>query len=127
MKIINQKYTISASQDKVWDALTNPNQIKKWSGADAEMDENIGTNFKLWGGDIFGKNIEVEKNKKLVQEWYAGNWSKPSIVTFILKELSGKTEVELLHKDIPDKEARDIEQGWKNYYMNPLRELIEEG
>lgn len=126
MKVINQKYIINASSDKVWEALINPNLIKKWSGADAVMDDKIGTIFKLWDGDIFGKNIKVEKEKKLVQEWYGGKWDKPSILTFTLKDLGNKTKVDLLHEDVPDNEAKDIESGWKDYYMNPLKDLVEE-
>ncbi len=125
MKVINQKYIINALPNKVWEALTNQEEIKKWSGANAEMDENIGTNFKLWNGDIFGKNIEVIKNKKLVQRWYSGKWNKPSIVTFNLKIKHGKTEVELIHKDVPEEEISNIEKGWKEYYMIPLKELVE--
>ena len=37
----------------------------------------------------------------------------------------GKTEVELIHEDIPDEEAKDIESGWKSYYLGPLKELLE--
>lgn len=126
MKVINQKYIINASSEKVWEALTNPNLIKRWSGADAIMDDKTGTNFKLWDGDIFGKNIKVEKGEKLVQEWYGGKWDKPSTLTFTFKNLGNKTEVNLLHEDVPDNEAKDIENGWRDYYMNPLKELVEE-
>lgn len=84
-----------------------------------------GFEFSLWGGDIFGKNIRVIKNKKLVQEWYGGKWDKPSIVTFDLNEKDSVTTVKLTHKDIPDNEFKDIESGWKDYYMLPLKEFVE--
>lgn len=126
MKTINQKYIINAPLEKVWEALTKSEKIKIWSGANANMSDKIGADFKLWDGDIFGKNIKVIKNKKLVQEWFAGKWDKPSIVTFNLKQRNGKTIVELIHKDVPDSEYKDIENGWKDYYMVPLKKLVEE-
>ena len=34
-------------------------------------------------------------------------------------------KIDLLHKDVPDNEAKDIEQGWKKYYLEPLKEYLE--
>ena len=96
-----------APLDKVWDALVNPKTIEKWSRLDssaehptgsrevlqkeatslggagpAKMSSKNGFSFSLWGGDIWGKNIKVTPKKELIQEWFAGKWPKPSIVTF---------------------------------------------
>lgn len=125
MKSIKQTYEINASIDKVWDALVNPNIIEKWGGGPAKMSDRKGFEFELWGGEIYGKNIEIVKNKKLVQEWFSGKWDKPSIVTFLLSFSGNKTTVELIHTDIPDNEADDISKGWKDYYMIPLKQLVE--
>ncbi len=125
MKSIKQTYKINAPVDKVWNALVNPSVIEKWGGGPVEMNDQEGSEFKLWGGDIYGKNIKVIKNKMLVQEWIEGDWDKPSIVTFNLSDSDGKTTVELIHTDIPDNQAKDIEEGWKDYYMIPLKELVE--
>ncbi|MEK7551186.1 MAG: SRPBCC domain-containing protein [Patescibacteria group bacterium] len=125
MKVLHQTYEINASIDKVWDALVNPKQIDKWGGGKAKMSEEIGFEFELWDGEIHGKNIKVVKNEKLVQEWYSGIWDKPSIVTFLLKQVGDKTIVDLKQIDIPDTEARDIEDGWQDYYMEPLKKLLE--
>ncbi len=125
MKNIKQKYQIIAPVEKVWQALVDPKIIEKWGGGPAHMDSKVGTKFKLWGGDIHGTNLEVSENKKLVQDWFGGDWEKPSKVIFNLKASGGKTEVELIHEDIPDEEVKDIEQGWKDYYMVPIKELLE--
>lgn len=89
------------------------------------MEAKKGTEFSLQGGDIHGKNTEIVKTKRLSQEWYGGHWEKPSIVTFTLSEKDGKTLVEHLHTDIPDNEAKDIDEGWYSYYLGPLEELLE--
>lgn len=125
MKTIKQTYTIEAPVEKVWQALVDPKVIEKWGGGPAEMGANQGENFSLWGGQIEGKNVKVVANKELVQEWYAGNWPEPSILKFELKEKDGKTTVELLHTNVPDKEAKGIEDGWRQYYLGPLKELVE--
>jgi len=89
------------------------------------MDDQAGTEFKLWGGDIWGKNITVEPRRKLVQEWYSGDWPEPSIVTITFSGGSGKTMVNLLHESVPDNEAKEVEDGWKRYYLGPMKEMLE--
>lgn len=83
MKIIKQIYKISASIQEVWRALVEPEVINQWGGGPARMDDKVGTQFSLWGGDIHGKNIKVVENKELIQDWYGGDWDKPSKVTIL--------------------------------------------
>ncbi|MCL5435124.1 MAG: SRPBCC domain-containing protein [Patescibacteria group bacterium] len=125
MKTIIQDYRINASIEKVWEALVNPRNINNWGGGPAKMDDKEGTKFSLWGGDIHGTNIEVERFKKLVQEWYGGKWEEPSIVTFKLQKLGNSTKLSLLHENVPDNEYDDIDKGWKEYYLGPLKEYAE--
>jgi activator of HSP90 ATPase len=125
MKTIKKLYKIAANRDQVWEALVNPEIIDKWGGGPAKMESKIGFQFQLWGGDIYGKNIEVEKEKKLVQEWFGGNWQKPSIVTFTLKSEDKNTILELEQVNVPDEEADDVDQGWDEYYLNPMKKMLE--
>lgn len=91
------------------------------------MSGEVEFEFSLWGGDIYGKNIESVANKLLIQEWFAGNWAKPSIVTFTLTPGEKTTRIELFQENIPDDEAESIDDGWKKYYMLPLKKLLEGG
>lgn len=125
MKSLNQTYHINASPKKVWQALVDPKIIHKWGGGEAKMDDKVGYRFSLWGSEIFGKNIEVDPEKKLVQEWYGGRWDKPSIVTFTLEKDSTGTVLELNHEEIPDNELDDVDEGWKKFYLGPLKDLLE--
>lgn len=89
------------------------------------MNNKVGTKFSLWGGDIHGTNILVVPRSKLVQEWYGGKWDQPSIVTFVLKREHEVTHIVLDQTDIPDKEAKAIEQGWKDFYFGPMKDYLE--
>jgi uncharacterized protein YndB with AHSA1/START domain len=122
MMSFNKTYTIHASVHDVWQALTDPKTIAKWGGGPATMSPVAGTKFSLWGGDIHGTNTKVIPEKKLVQDWYSGDWKEPSVVTF---ELSGNTTVKLTHTNIPDSEFTSIKSGWNDYYMIPLKKLVE--
>lgn len=125
MKTIQQNYLIKAPLEKVWQALVDPKVIDEWDGGPAEMSDRVETQFSLWGGDIHGKNIEVILYKKLVQQWKEDDWQDFSKVTFKLSKKGDKTQLDLLHEDIPDSKAKDIEAGWKSYYLGPLKDLLE--
>ena len=125
MKKIIQHYDINASIEKVWDALVNPKIIDKWGGGPSKMTDKTDAKFEFWGGDIYGRNIKVLKNKELVQEWFSGDWKEPSLVTFKLEENGDQTTIQLIHENVPDKDAHDIDDGWKRYYLGPLKKLLE--
>jgi activator of HSP90 ATPase len=124
-KTIKKVYNISSSIDQVWQALVDPKIINEWGGGPSKMDSNVGSDFELWDGDIFGKNIEVIPKKKLIQEWYGGDWPQASIVTFSLKEDKNDTILELEQIKVPDDDIEDIRQGWDDYYIGPLKKMLE--
>ena len=125
MTKIEKHYYINASAEKTWKALTEKQEIEKWGGGPAEMDENIGTNFYLWGGDIHGTNIEIIQNVKLVQDWFGGNWEKPSRVVFTLKPTGTKTQLSLLHTEVPENEVSNFDSGWDDYYLGAIKKYLE--
>ncbi len=124
-KIIKQIYTIKVPVSKVWAALVDSEKIEGWSGEQAKMSAKVGAKFSLWGDSIWGKNIKVEPEKKLVQEWYGGPWPKPSIVEILLSEKNGVTTIKLTHKDVPANEIKDFAEGWDSYYFGPMKEYLE--
>jgi uncharacterized protein YndB with AHSA1/START domain len=125
MKMIKQTYLINASIEKVWEALTEPEIIKEWGGGPSKMSENEGEKFEFWGGDIYGSNIKIIKYKLIEQDWYGGDWEAPSKVRFELSEKNGKTQIVLTHTNLPAGEEYEFEEGWKKYYLGPLKDLLE--
>lgn len=106
-------------------ALTNPALIKLWTGEDAVMSTEPGSEFSLWEDSIVGKNLEFETNHKIVQQWYFGDQEEESIVTIILHTHKHGTSVELRHTNIPDEEFNDIVDGWNQNYFASLEEFYE--
>ena len=117
---------MDATPEQVFDALVNPEVIQVWSCDEAKMSAEVGGDFMLWGGQMFGKNLEVVKNKKLVQEWCYDQWEAPSKVTFTLKPKGRKTIVELLHEDVPERSLKSIDEGWDAYYLGAMKEMFED-
>jgi uncharacterized protein YndB with AHSA1/START domain len=126
MKEYKKYYLLPAPPADVYLALTNPNTIHLWSGEEAEMSTEPGSEFSLWEGSISGKNLEFEENKKIVQQWYFGEQHEPSIVTLKLHEHKTGTSVELRHTNIPDEDYQDIVEGWDELYFGALEDFYDE-
>lgn len=126
MKDFKRYYILTASPADVYLALTNPAIIQLWTGEKAEMSTIPGSEFSLWDESITGKNLEFEKDKKIVQQWYF-NQETPSIVTIKLHAHKDSTSVELRHTNIPDEEYKEITEGWNDNYFASLEEFYEEG
>ena len=126
MKDFKKYYILSATPEQVYAALTNAATIQLWSGDPATMSTEPGSEFALWEGNIEGKNIAFEKDKKIVQQWYFGEQEEESIVTIKLFPDRNKTSLELRHTNIPDADYENIVDGWNNVYLGSLIEFYEE-
>jgi uncharacterized protein YndB with AHSA1/START domain len=124
--MINKTYRIKSRLDKVWQALIDPEIIKQWSGAEAEMGELEGSAFKLWGGDMWGTNTKIVPKKILEQDWFADNWKQPSKVVFKLKQDGKFTVLELQHSNVPKESESSYAEGWDDYYCGAIKQLLEE-
>ena len=124
MRSITKEYEISADIDQVFEALTEPLNIRQWSGDEAVMEKFEGGSFSLWSGSIQGKNVEVGKHR-IVQSWKEKNWKNFSKVEFLLTEKNGKTLLRMTHEQIPDQSYESMNLGWDKYYLGPLISFVE--
>ncbi len=126
MKDFKKYYILNATPEEVFAALTNPATIQLWIGDPATMSTYPGSEFFLWEGNISGKNLEFEKDKKIVQQWYFGEQEEPSIVTMKLFPERNKTSLELRHTNIPEEDFDNIVNGWNDIYFGSLIEFYED-
>ncbi len=125
MKNLKKYYKIKATPTEVYAAITNPLSLELWTGEEAVMTNTEGDEFSLFGGDITGRNLQFEPDRKLIQEWYFGDQKEPSVVTITLIPDKYFTKAELLHTNIPDEAFDDINQGWDETYFGSLKEFFE--
>lgn len=124
MGTVTKNYLINTSTQEVYNALIDENLIEQWSGTEATMDIKPDGLFSLWGGSIHGVNLEVTPSK-IVQHWKEDGWDGFSKCTFTITAKGDETELHLLHEDIPEGSVKDIDGGWDDYYLGPLKELLE--
>jgi activator of HSP90 ATPase len=124
MKDIKRYYTLNASPQDVYNALTNQKMLEIWTGEKAQMEPVPGTEFSLWNESITGINIEFSENQLIVQEWFFGETEEKSIVTLKLHPHKKGTSVELIQTNIPDDAYDNISVGWDEDYFGALNELF---
>lgn len=126
MKDFKKYYKVNARPEEIYAALTFAPTIQLWTGEEAEMSTEPGSEFSMWEGSIVGKNLEFEPDKRIVQQWYFDTQEEPSIVTIILHPEKNHTSVELRHTNIPDEDYTDFAEGWDDSYFASLIEFFEE-
>ncbi len=135
---IHQEPIFTASRKRVYDALTDAKQFDKviqLSGAmqtmhlpdnPAEISPEAGGAFKLFGGYITGRQVELVPNERIVQAWRTGGWGPGiySIARFELEEQGSGTRIIFDHTGFPEGEAESLASGWKAHYWEPLEKLL---
>jgi activator of HSP90 ATPase len=125
MQSLKKYYIIPATPAEVYQAITNPISIQLWTGEEAQMSTEPGSEFSLWEGSIVGRNIEFIEDKKIVQQWYFGDQVEESIVTIILHPDKHGTSAELRHTNIPDGDFKDITEGWDTAYFGSIIDFFD--
>jgi activator of HSP90 ATPase len=124
MKTFKKTFQINAESSDVYAALTKAYTIELWSGYPAKMQEEAGSEFSLWEGDITGKNLEFVKDRKIVQEWYFGDQPETSIVTILISPNGENSAVTVEHTNIPDEDFSSIADGWRDFYFGAIQDFF---
>ena len=126
MKDFKKYYIIPAEPEEIYLALTTDITIRLWTGDLVEINPVVGGEFSMWDGAITGKFIELDPNKKIVQQWYFGELDSESIVTIKLHNHKKGTSIEINHTNIPEEDYADIVNGWDDTYMSSLLDFYTE-
>ncbi len=131
--------------NKVWKALTEPEEFKKWWGPkgftspSSKMEARVGGKYlncmqgpdgkKYWSTGTVKELIPERKlvvtdsfsdekgNIKSAAEYdMPGNWPKELLITFELEEADGATKLVLTHEGIPEEMYNDCKQGWNESF-----------
>jgi activator of HSP90 ATPase len=136
---IHMENVFAASRKRVYEALTDArqfNEIVKLSAAvksgmvkdmsPAEISREVGGAFKLFGGFIIGRHLELVSNERVVQAWRVSYWDAGaySIVKFVLSEEGAGTKIIFDHTGFPKGAAENLVAGWKGNYWEPLAKFL---
>jgi activator of HSP90 ATPase len=124
---IKQKVVIPVSPKEVYEAYVDAKKHSKFTDSKATGKATVGSKFTAWDGYIFGKNLELEDGKRVVQEWSTTDWPKgftPSKLELTFRKVPEGTEILMVHSNVPKVQADEIAEGWIEFYWNPLKEYF---
>jgi uncharacterized protein YndB with AHSA1/START domain len=129
-----------APVEKVWKALTDKEEMKKWYFDIAEFEPRVGFEFRFTGKGKTGEEFvhhckitDVVANKKLRHSWAYEGYEGVSFVTWELFDQGGKTKIKLTHEGLEsfpatatgDFAKANFEEGWTYITGVSLKEYLE--
>lgn len=107
----------------VYEVFLDPSKVKAWTRSDAQVSRDLGSAFSLFDGNITGKVLNLEYDKKIVQTWRLKSWPKEHYSTVTLTIIPGRESVTLNLKQegVPVGELESVRQNWKNYYWQNIK------
>ncbi|MCF8246858.1 MAG: SRPBCC domain-containing protein [Saprospiraceae bacterium] len=135
--VIERTYPVPP--ELVWQALTDPIQMKKWYFDLPDFKAEVGHRFQFEGGPpekTYLHLCEVKAavpNQKLAYSWRYDGYPGDSLVTFELFAEGEKTRVKLTHSGLesfaaannPDFAAKNFEMGWTDILGRSLMDFLQ--
>ena len=112
---------------QIYEAWLDAGEHGAFTGGDAAIDASVGGAFTVGDGYIQGKTVELTPYRKIVQTWRTTDFTpedEDSTLEVALEEVEGGTRITLSHSNIPDGQGVGYEEGWKEYYFNPMSEYF---
>ena len=129
--------TLNAPIAKVWKAITDKDEMKKWYFDLAEFKPEVGFEFQFLAGDEKTKWLhlckvtEVDTGKKITYSWRYDGYTGISYVTFELFPEGKFTRLKLTHAgvesfpSVPEFKKENFVEGWTQIIGTSLKEYIE--
>jgi activator of HSP90 ATPase len=129
-KTIRQQVTFKgATPHELYEWLMDSKKHAQLSGQKASISRKVGGRFTAGDGWISGLNVELVKDKLIVQAWRGNDDDWPtgyhSAVRFRFTKVPGGTRLDFLHSGVPTAAYEGIRGGWREYYWEPLKLAIQ--
>jgi activator of HSP90 ATPase len=118
---------LPATAKQIYNAWLSSEEHSAFTGGAAIIDPRIGGKFNVWDDYITGTTIELEPYRRIVQTWRTTDFpagSPDSKLKVLLEEIDSGTKVTLFHDDIPEGQSNEYEQGWNDYYFEPMQKYF---
>jgi activator of HSP90 ATPase len=109
-------------------AWLDSREHSEFTGGNAEIDSAVGGKFTVWDGYICGENLILEPYKRIVQSWRTTEFpeeSPDSRLEILFNDTKEGMELTLIQTDIPSGQAKEYEEGWYDYYFEPMKHYFE--
>ena len=126
MKTITQTVLFDASPHEVFEMLMDSKKHSAFTGAEAIISRKAGGSVFAYDGYIEGKNLEIIRDRKIVQKWRGSDWHEGvfSIATFELKPSGKGCILSFTQEGVPDDQFKAISDGWKEHYWDRMKKAL---
>lgn len=127
VETINYVVHFPVETEDVYDAIIDSDKHADFTDSSVTIDPVVGGKFVIMDGYISGRNLLLDRGKRIIQEWITEEWPKgalSSIVDFSFKAEKGGTEMTFIHSRVPSEQAVDYREGWKIYYWEPMKKYF---
>jgi len=123
---LHQEVDLPASPDRIYHLLLDSKEFAELSGMPAEIEGVAGGAFAMFGKVIYGRNVELIPNERVIQAWGDTGWGSGvySIARFELKKQGSGTRVVLDHTGFPEGSYDRLYVGWKGHYWEPMQKYF---
>jgi activator of HSP90 ATPase len=123
---IHQTVDFKATAARIYEVLLDAKQFRAFTKDTAEVQPQPGAGFRLFGGRIEGRNIELIPNRRIVQAWRPASWAAGvySIVKFELVASGAGTRLVLDHAGFAEDKWEGLNDGWPKMYWEPLHKYL---
>ncbi len=135
--IVEEKYAVSV--EKLWQAITDPTQLKQWYFDIDNFKATTGHKFTFIGGDDKRSYLhrciitEVVENEKLSYSWRYEGFEGNSIVTWEIFDEGDSSRLKLTHTGLetltaanPDFLRSNFVAGWNHILGTSLKSFLED-
>jgi uncharacterized protein YndB with AHSA1/START domain/GNAT superfamily N-acetyltransferase len=122
--VIEQERIFACAPAEIFRAFADPTLHSAFTGCIATGRVRVGARFTAWDGYITGRTLEVEPERRIVQEWRTTEWPEgapPSRLELSFLDHPRGARVVLRQAEVPRAQAKDCRDGWNDYYWKPLR------
>ncbi len=125
-KTIRQQVTFKgATPHELYEWLMDSKKHSEFTGEKSVISRKVGGRFTAGDGWIEGMNLELVKDRLIVQGWRGNDakWPKGyySTVRFTFTRTKTGARLDLLHSGVPAAAYEEIREGWREYYWEPLK------
>ena len=120
------KSSFNASAEAIYNAWLSSEGHSDMTGGEATISNEKGGEFSAWDGYFEGKNIVLEPCNTIVQSWRTSQFESDepdSQIEILLDENNGKTELTLIHTNLPESGGH-YKKGWEEHYFQPMKEYF---
>lgn len=119
---------LQATPQAIYQAWLDSKGHTLMTGSPAQASARVGESFSAWDGYIFGRNLELEPGRRIIQAWRTTEFqpSDPDSRLEVILEPEGKgARVTIRHSNLPP-DGMQYKQGWVEFYFEPMRTYFQD-